>query len=159
MLDPDAVDKAVHDQDAVISALGVEKLRKNTILSDGTRTIIQAMERHGVQCLICISSLGVGDSKGQLGRLYTWFLIPFVLRNLFADKERQEQHIRASALDWTIVRPGVLTNGPHTGSYRHGFSPTDRSIKAKISRADVADFVLKQLTDDTYLHKTPGVSY
>ena len=62
-------------------------------------------------------------------------------------------------MDWTIVRPGAYTDGDRTGVYRHGFPATDKSIKAKISRADVADFVLKQLADDTYLHMTPGVSY
>jgi putative NADH-flavin reductase len=64
-----------------------------------------------------------------------------------------------SALDWTIVRPPHLNDGPHTGTYRHGFPTNDTGIQGKISRADVADFMLKPLTDDTYLHQTPGVSY
>ena len=64
-----------------------------------------------------------------------------------------------SRLDWTIVRPGAFTDGERTGQYRHGFPGTDNTTKLKISRADVADFMLKQLVDDTYLHKTPGLSY
>jgi len=64
-----------------------------------------------------------------------------------------------SSLEWVIVRPAALTNGPRTGAYRSGFRPTDRSITAKISRADTADFMLKQLTDNTFLRKTPGLSY
>ncbi|MEW5957587.1 MAG: NAD(P)H-binding protein, partial [Chloroflexota bacterium] len=64
-----------------------------------------------------------------------------------------------SRLDWTIVRPAAFTNGARTSVYRHGFSATDKRLKLKISRADVADFMLKQLTDDTYLHQTPGLSY
>jgi putative NADH-flavin reductase len=62
-------------------------------------------------------------------------------------------------LDWTIIRPGAFTDGPKTGKYRHGFPGTDRSLTLKISRADVADFMLRQLTDGAYLHKTPGLSY
>jgi len=159
ILDYPSVDAAVPGQDAVLSALGVRVLRKNTLLSDGTQTIIRAMERHGVKRFICESSLGVGESKEQLGWVFNLFIIPLFLRNVFRDKETQEQHIRQSKPEWIIVRPGALVNGPRTGVYRSGFSTTDRTIKAKISRADVADFMLKQLTDDTYLRKTPGLSY
>jgi putative NADH-flavin reductase len=159
MLDLAAVERAVKRQEAVLSALGVDVLRRNTILSDGTKNIISAMEQHGVRRFICLTTLGLGDSRGQLGWLYNLFLIPFLLHNIFDDKETQERYIRQSKLDWIITRAGVLTNGPHTGVYRHGFSGTDGSIKAKISRADVADFMLKQVTDDTYLRQTPGVSY
>ena len=143
----------------MLSALGVRKLRKNTILSDGTKNSIQAMERHGVKRFICESSLGVGDSRGQLGWVFNVFIIPLFLRNVFRDKEAQEQYIQQSSLEWVIVRPAALTNGPRTGAYRSGFSPTDRTITAKISRADAADFMLKQLTDNSYLCKTPGLSY
>ena len=159
VLDYPSVEAAVQGQDAVLSALGVRKLRKNTILSDGTRNIIHAMERHGLKRFICESSLGVGDSRGQLGWVFNIFIIPLLLRNVFQDKEAQEQYIQQSSLEWVIVRPAALTNGPRTGVYRGGFSPTDRTITAKISRADVADFMLKQLTDNSYLRKTPGLSY
>jgi putative NADH-flavin reductase len=64
-----------------------------------------------------------------------------------------------SALDWTIVRPGAFTDGPRTGGYRHGFAPDDKAITHKVSRADVADFMLKQLNDRGYLRKTPALSY
>jgi putative NADH-flavin reductase len=154
-----SVQAAVQGQEAVLSALGVRKLRKNTVLSDGTKNIIRAMEQHGVRRFICESSLGVGDSQGQLGWLFNLFIIPLFLRNVFRDKEAQEQYIKQSSLDWIIVRPAALTNGSRTGVYRHGFGTTDRTIKGKISRADVADFMLQQLTDDTYLRQTPGLSY
>jgi len=86
-------------------------------------------------------------------------LIPLLLRNIFADKEIQERIIKDSMLDWVIVRPAALTNGPRRGVYRHGMNIGHWFFTAKISRADVADFMLKQLTDNTYLRKTPGVSY
>jgi putative NADH-flavin reductase len=134
-------------------------LRKKTILSNGTRNIVQAMEKLGVKRFICESSLGIGESKGQLGFLYNYILIPLLLRNVFADKEVQEKIIKNSALDWVIVRPAALTNGRRRGVYRHGMNIGHWFYTAKISRADVADFMLKQLTDNTYLRQTPGVSY
>lgn len=134
-------------------------VRKRTTLSDGTKNIVKAMQRFGVGRLICESSLGVGDSKGSLGLLYTYFLIPLFLRGLFADKEVQERIIRDSGLDWVIVRPAALTNGPRTGRYRHGQNVGHWFFTGKISRSDVADFMLKQLTDKEYLNMSPRVSY
>jgi len=133
--------------------------RTPPLLSQATKCILAAMEREGTKLLICESSLGVGDSKGQLGPLYNYFIIPVLLRHVFADKEVQEKAIECSHVDWVIVRPGALTNGPKTGNYRAGFPNTDKSIQARISRADVADFMLRQLTDPTYIGKTPGISY
>ncbi len=133
--------------------------KRNTTLSDGTRNIVQAMEKLGVKRFICESSLGISESKGQLGFLYNYILIPLLLRNIFADKEIQERIIKDSVLDWVIVRPAALTNGPRRGVYRHGMNIGHWLFMAKISRADVADFMLKQLTDNTYLRKAPGVSY
>jgi hypothetical protein len=117
------------------------------------------MEKLGVKRFVCESSLGIGDSKGQLGPLYNFVLIPLLLRNIFADKEVQEKLIQESPLDWVIARPARLTNGPHTGKYRSGFAADGSSIRAKISRADVADFMLQQLSSDDSLRKTPGISY
>ncbi|MCI0541568.1 MAG: NAD(P)H-binding protein, partial [Verrucomicrobiales bacterium] len=134
-------------------------LWRKTTLSDGTRNIVQAMQKFGVKRFICESSLGIGESKGQLGLLYNFILIPLFLRGLFADKEVQERILKDSPLDWVIVRPGALTNGPRRGIYRAGMDIGHRLFTVKISRADVADFILKQLTDNTYLGKTPGVSY
>jgi uncharacterized protein YbjT (DUF2867 family) len=81
------------------------------------------------------------------------------LRGLFADKEVQERTIRDSTLDWVIVRPAALTNGPRTGRYRHGQNVGHWLFTRKVSRSDVADFMLKQLTEKEYLHMSPGVSY
>ena len=133
--------------------------RTPPIVSEATKCILAAMEREGTKLFVCESSLGVGDSKGQLGAFYNHFFIPILLRHVFADKEVQEKVIQASHVDWVIVRPAALTNGPRTGSYKAGFPITDKTITAKISRADVADFMLKQLTDPTYLCKSPGISH
>ena len=133
--------------------------RKKTILSNGTKNIVQAMEKLGVKRFICESSLGVGDSKGRLGVLYTYVLVPLFLRGLFADKQVQERIIRDSALDWVIVRPAALTNGPRRGSYSQGENIGHWLFTRKISRSDVADFMLKQVTEEKYLHMTLGVAY
>jgi putative NADH-flavin reductase len=159
ILDLAAVERAVSGKDAVLSALGIRKLGKNTILSDGTRNIIAAMQKLGVKRFICMTSLGVGDSKGQTAWVFDRIIQPFILHNVFADKEVQERLVRESNLDWIIVRPAGLTNGPRTGVYQHWAGKPSGSTKSRISRADVAEFMLKQLTDDTYLRKTPGLSY
>jgi hypothetical protein len=117
------------------------------------------MERRGVRRLVCESSLGVGDSKGQLGLLFDRVVLPLWLRHVYEDKEVQERDIRQSPLDWVIVRPALLTNGPRTGVYQVGLTYNRSSIVPRISRADVADFMLKQLTDDTYLRKAPALWY
>ena len=82
-----------------------------------------------------------------------------LLRPAYNDHELQESYVRESSLEWTIVRPAAFTDGERTGQYRHGFPGTDKTTTLKISRADVADFMLKQLSDNEYLHKTPGLSY
>jgi putative NADH-flavin reductase len=145
VLDPAAVESAVAGQEVVLSTIGAGAGR-TTLREDGTRNIVEAMERTGVKRLISQSSLGVGDSRANLSFFTKYVIVAVFLRHAFADHERQEAIVKQSSLDWTIVRPPHLTDGPHTGAYR-------------ISRADVADFMLKQLTDDTYLHQTPGVSY
>jgi uncharacterized protein YbjT (DUF2867 family) len=134
-------------------------MKRTTTLSEGTKNIVRAMEKVGVRRFICESSLGVGDSKGQLGPLYNYILIPLFLRNIFADKAAQERVIRDSKVEWVIIRPGALTNGPRTGEYHSWSGALDASIRRKISRADVADFMLRQLSQSDDLNKTVGLSY
>ncbi len=152
------VERAVAGQDAVLCAIGAGAGR-TTLREDGTRNIVAAMDEAGVSRLVCLSSLGVGDSRANLSFFTRYVVVAIFLRHAFTDHERQEAVVRGSSLDWTIVRPPHLRDGPRTGSYRHGFPPGDHDIKGRISRADVADFMLKQLTDDTYIRRAPGVSY
>jgi putative NADH-flavin reductase len=153
-----SVESAVSGQDAILCALGTKVLRKNTIQSDGTRNIVEAMQKTGVKRLIVETSLDVGDSRGQLGFLFAHVIRATLLRNIFEDKELQERIVRESGLDWVIARPAMLTDGPYTGKYRAGFSASDK-IARKISRADVADFMLKQAKSSEFLRQTPGLSY
>jgi len=156
-LDSASVEKAVDGQDAVLCSLGAGA--KGTIRSEGTRNIVRAMEKAGVNRFICQSTLGVGNSRVHLNFFWKHIMFGLLLRRAYADHASQEDHVTESRLDWTIVRPGAFTDGNRTGVYRHGFPSTDKTIKGKISRADVADFMLEQLTDRTYLHETPGLSY
>lgn len=158
VLDAAAVTRAVSGQEAILVSIGAGS-KRTTVREDGTRIIVEAMELAGVQRLICQSSLGVGDSRSNLPFLTKHIMVSIFLRHAFADHERQEAVVKQSTLDWTIVRPPYLTDGPRTGSYRHGFSTTDRRIQGKLSRADAADFMLKQLPDAAYIRRTCGVSY
>jgi len=160
VLDYSSVDKAVAGQEAVLSALGHKRwIIKTTILSEGTRNIMRAMEKHGLRRLICETSLGVGNSWGRLGLQYTLFIIPLLLFFYFWDKKVQERYISESKLDWVIVRPGALTNGRRRNACKHGPKVGNYLWTVRISRSDVAAFMLKQLTDDSYLRKTVGVAY
>ena len=158
ILDPVAVESAVEGQDAVLSTIGAGAKRTN-LREEGTRVIIEAMQKAGIRRFICQSSFGVGDSRKDLPFFTRYIIVGIFLRHAFADHERQEPLIKKSNLEWTIVRPPYLTHGVLTGNYQHGLTWSGMKNKSKISRADVADFMLKQLTNTTYLHQTPWVSY
>lgn len=168
ILDPEKVQEAVAGQDAVLSALGHKKFFiKTNILSEGTSNIIHAMQKHKVSRFICITSLGIGDSRFKLGLYHTLFVIPVIIFFYFMDKEKQENLIKNSSLEWTIVRPGQLIpkwvadlfHGRRLGDYKHGPDVGNYILTKMISRADVAHFMLGQLNDKTYLYKTPGIVY
>ena len=158
VLDPASVDAAMRGQEAVLCALGHKRWFYPTrILSEGTRNILKSMETHRVPRLVCETSLGIGDSAGRMGLYYTFFVIPLILPFYFWDKTRQERLIAASGVEWVIVRPGVLTNGARRGAPRHGPRVGNFLWTVRIPRADVADFMLQQLTSDTCLRTAPGV--
>jgi len=159
VMDLALVEQAVQNQDAVLCALGSGQKKTGTVRSEGTRNMIRAMEQAGVRRLICQTTLGVEESWGNLNFFWKYIMFGFLLRQVYADHVKQEEYVKQSHLDWIIVRPGAFVDGDRTHNYRHGFPGTDKTSKLKISRADVADFMLQQLSDDSYLHKTPAVSY
>ena len=132
--------------------------RRKTTLSEGTKNIVRAMERAGIRRFVCETSLGVGDSKWKLGVIHNLVAMPLFLRNVFADKEEQERIIAGSQLDWVIVRPAILTNGPQRNAYRVGPDIGHWFFPSRISRSDVAAFMLEQVNGGTYLRKTPGLA-
>jgi putative NADH-flavin reductase len=160
VLDPVSLEAAMRGQEAVVSALGHKRYFYPTrILSEGTRNILRVMATNGVPRLVCETSLGIGDGAGRLGLYYTLFTIPVILPFYFWDKTRQERLIAESGVEWVIVRPGALTNGDKRGSLRHGRRVGSFLWTVRISRADVADFMLNQLESDGYLRTAPGVAW
>ncbi|WP_445383004.1 NAD(P)-dependent oxidoreductase [Robiginitalea sp. IMCC43444] len=156
---PESIESSFQGQDAALSALGHKRFFiKTTILSRGTKNIISAMNKNGVKRFICITSLGINDSRFKLGLYYTLFTIPIILFFYFLDKSKQEKRIMESDLDWTIVRPAQLTNGKLRTSYRHGIKVGHYVLTKMISRASVAHFMLENLESDRYLHKAVGIT-
>jgi len=158
VLNPAAVSDAINGRDAVLITLGSKKLSGN-VRSAGTRNIVQAMEQHQVKRLICQSTLGAGDSWTNLNLFWKTIMFGFILRQVFKDHELQEEYVKHSNLDWTIVRPAAFTDERLTDHYKSGFPVTEKNLALKISRQDVASFMLLQLSDNVYLKQTPGLSY
>jgi putative NADH-flavin reductase len=149
----DAIAKVVEGQEVVCDCLGTKNIiNQITMFSHCAENLAKALKPE--QLLIVITGLGCGDSKGHCGIIYDRFFLPVVLSRMYADKNRQENIVKNKIARWVIVRPGFLNDGAHTGKYRvltdlkdiHG---------GKISRADVADFVLSQAKSPTFLGKTP----
>ncbi len=158
VLNNQEVSNAVRNHGVVFCTLGMPASDKSTLRTNGTANIVKAMKENGVKRFICQTSLGFGDSKEVLPWYMKYLIVPFVLKNAFKDHELQEAVIEESNLDYTIVRPGNMTNGKRTGNYKHGFEPTEK-IKLKVSRADVAHFMLNQIDNEEYLRKKAGISY
>ena len=154
--DAAAVDRALIGCEGVISAIGtsISPFREVTVLSEATRVLLGAMGRGQVRRLVCITGVGAGDSRGHGGFLYDRLFHPLLLRRVYADKDRQEAAIRASNLDWVIVRPVMLTNGAGTG-HMQATTDLDGIHGGSIPRKDVATFVVAQLDDDAWLRRTP----
>jgi putative NADH-flavin reductase len=157
--DSEAVERATEGQEAVISSIGIMPTRKPVkVFSTGMQNVLGAMEKNAVKRLVAVTGIGAGDSRGHGGFFYDKLFQPLLLKTIYEDKDREEALIRGSALDWIIVRPGFLNNGPVTGEYR---ILTDLAgVKAgRISRADVAHFILEQLYESEYFRKTPLITY
>ena len=159
ILYPTSVSAVVAGNDAICLCIGIAPTRKPVdVFSRGAECVLAAMEKGAHQKLISVTGIGAGDSKGHGGFIYDRLINPLLLGTIYADKDRQESIIKASAIEWLIVRPGFLTNGPRTGKYRV-IENLSGVTAGKISRADVADFMLKQLATPTYFGKTPLLTY
>jgi putative NADH-flavin reductase len=157
--DYDTVFRAIRNQDAVISALGAKSpFQNDRLLIQGVEHIVNAMERNAVKRLVYLSFLGVKEYRKELGFLVN-YVVPLFLKKVIQDHEAKESIIISSSLDWTIIRPPRLTNGKQTGNYRHGEHILSKSLMMKISRADLAAFMLQQVSDSQYIHQKPRVMY
>jgi uncharacterized protein YbjT (DUF2867 family) len=155
-LNPKDVGAALQGVDVVILALGLgfgDLFKPVSLFSAATRVLVAAMASHGVKRLICVTGFGAGDSGASISFLQR---IPFqvVFGRAYADKSEQEKLIKESALDWTIVRPGVLTNGAHSRRY-NVLETASVWRNGLISRANVADFLVRVIDDPSYIGKAP----
>jgi putative NADH-flavin reductase len=158
-LDSDTIRNALKDVNAVVQTLGVDIspraiFERTTLFSQSTRILVDAMKAADVERLIAVTGLGAGDSRGHGGLLYNAVVFPLLLKRVYDDKDLQEWIIKSSGLDWTIVRPGLLTKRPATGRYRVLTTSKDWRF-GTISRADVADFLVRQIDDRALIGTTP----
>lgn len=164
VLDGDATDPAdvacaIDGAEAVLLTLGVPRdlrvLKPTTLFSDATRVLIAAMEAAGIKRLLTVTGFGTGDSAEKLStpeRLTQTAL----LGRAYADKDLQEQLLRDSALDWTIARPGILSDNRKSNAYKV-LVEKETWRNGMINRADVADFLVSAAEQGTYLHQTPAL--
>lgn len=159
-LDAAAVRRALKGRDTVVSALGTpaSPFREVTLLSSATRVLVDAMMAENVKRLVAITGIGAGDSAGHGGFLFNRLIFPLLLRHVYADKNRQEAMVRNSGLDWVLVRPSVLNDKTGSGAVR-AFADLTTFKGGTISRSGVAKFVLDQVTDDEWLHRSPLVTW
>jgi putative NADH-flavin reductase len=152
-----AMDAAVLGQDAVLDTIGSKTPYKTTTLeSSAANTIIASMQRNGVRRLVVISMLGEGDSKANVP-IYERLLLPTLLRGDNKDKAAMESAVEASGLDWVILRPAFLTDDPAKENVRVFDAETGEKAH-KITRADVASFMLAQVSNNEYLHQAVTIA-
>lgn len=153
------VETSVKGQDAVLSALGAASpFKYDQSVVEGASNIIRAMESNGVSRFIYMSFVGVKESRNTAGFVIK-YIAPKLLSTEINGHEAREKMIKQSQLGWTIVRAPTLSNGKHLTQFRSGEDISSKGFTVMISRADVADFMLQQLTDSKFLRKTPSVMY
>ncbi len=158
VLDSDSVLAAMQGQDAVFSAIGAPPRSQDRLRARGTATIVQAMHTAGVSRLLSLSTYGIRDTAEELPFFLKWIIVPLVLRRAFDDHAEQEERVESSGLRWTLVRPPTLTDGPRTDAVTHGTSVKASEIAMKVSRADVAAFMLEELLVERYTGERVVVS-
>ncbi len=158
--DANVLRSALKGQDAVLSALGTpaSPFREVTLLSSATWALVEAMKAEQVSRLVAITGIGAGESAGHGGFLFDRVIRPLLLRHVYADKNRQEDIVRASGLDWVLVRPAVLNDKPGRGDVR-ALEDLSRFHGGTISREDAARFVVDQVGTDQWLGKSPLIAW
>ncbi len=159
VLDPNAVRAAVAGTDAVLSVLGTgANAQPTTVMSEGTGIILAAMEQVGVKRIIVVTSAASLDDPTAPAPLFFRLVLRRLLRHVFADHKRLEERVRASDCEWTIVQPPRLLDGPRTGRYR---IEVEKRVPRghTINRADVADFMLRELGARQFVQRAVSIGY
>jgi putative NADH-flavin reductase len=154
------IEKAVQGADAVISILGPTRETKGLVIADGIKNIISAMEKNGVKRLIATATPSYKDSndKFQFSFAFAVFMIKTMMKDSYQNIVETGNLIAKSNLDWTIVRLPMLSNKLTTHKLNIGYVGDGKVNLFSLSRADLADFLLQQTEDKTYLHKSPLIS-
>ncbi len=153
--DATVLEKALDGVSATVTALGVtEPWKKTSLFSQAEEALVSSMAHAGLKRTVLVTGLGAGDSRGRQGWLYDNLLFPLLLARSYADKDQAEAILQKSDLNWTIVRPGRLTNGAKKNRTEALLTPETYRYGA-ISRADVGAFVLDCIEQGTYLRQTP----
>lgn len=154
-----SVTDAAQDMEIICSCIGVPITFKAVdLFSVAATNLVTVVEQKPTLKLIAVTGIGAGDSKGHGGFLYDRIFKPLFLKTIYEDKDREEEIIAASDIDWLIVRPAGLTNGSRTGKYRV-ITDLEGTVARRISRLDVADFILSQMLRPTQFGKTPLITY
>jgi putative NADH-flavin reductase len=160
VMKPETLIEHLIDKDAVISAIGKNSFRKTLLYSEGNKNLLNAMDKTGTKRVFFISASGleVNPSHSYFIRFITKYLLQKLLKNMYADLERMEIIIKGSPLNWTIMRPPKLNDAPATGTYRFSINGFLKG-GLQISRADIADFMLHNITNTAVYQKTVEVAY
>lgn len=150
------VENAMSGIDCVLCSLGDGS--KGRVRATGTKNIIQAMELYAVRRLVCQTTLGLGDSWNNLNFFWKYIMFGFFLKQAFEDHKQQEEYISNSSLIFTLVRPSAFTDKPSTNKFKVGFGADTKDLTLKISRADVACFMIEQLTSKEFINQPVSIS-
>jgi putative NADH-flavin reductase len=157
--DTASVCATVAGHDVIFGTLGSGSRKSAQLYAAGARSMLEGMEKHGIRRLIFLSNFGVLGEEGQgLRQKALLMLASYMLRDTLADHQLALNEIRRRAREWVVVRPLALTNGPSTGRYRLSADNLPAG-GTQISRFDVADFMLRQATEDRYLGAVPAIAY
>lgn len=151
---PDAVQAVVQGTDAVISVLGARKGDASPVCTDGMHSILQAMNATGARRLLALSAYGASETRHA--SLFIR-LVRKIIAAKMRDKDSMEALVRDSSLDWTLVRPPVLTNSAPAGGYRAG-AKLEPGLAGRLSRADLAAFMLREALEGHYIGQAVVVS-
>lgn len=158
VLDERALARAVPEHDAVVMTIGVNSTGPTTLFSESTRKLIPVMAREGVRRLVCITGIGAGETKGHGGFFYDRIIYPLFTKHRYKDKELQEELVRRSGLDWTIVRPAPFTTSEPKSNFQVT-TDVGTTVLRKIKRRKVAEFILEELETNRFVRQTPFIGH
>jgi nucleoside-diphosphate-sugar epimerase len=154
------IEEAIKNADAVISVLGPTPETKGLVIADGIKNIVKAMKKKGVKRLIATATPSFKDSndKFQFGFAFGVLMVKMLIKDSYHNIALTGKYISESGLDWTIVRLPMLSNKPASGKIRAGYTGDGKVSLFSLSRVDLADFLLQQVNDKKWLHKSPVIS-